>query len=376
MINQIEAIYLDIIRGKSQGAAVSTIKFFLYILSWIYGSFVYVKNKGYDLGLFKGWRLPSQAVISIGNITVGGTGKTPLTLMLGRKLSQRFSTAILSRGYRSQAERLSKPLILSCGLGPEYPADICGDEPYLLAENLPHAAIYVGKDRCKAAEMAANFGAELLILDDGMQHRKIARDLEIVVMDAKDPFGQGYYLPRGLLREDVRSLRRADLIVLNHIASEEHYCILKEKIAAYSDAPVIGAHPMVAMMRGADELPIEEIQGKKAGMFCGIANPDNFLHSLQTMGLSIVEQLRLGDHMAVGDEVISNFSSRCQMLGAEFLVCTEKDKVKLDKNLHLSLPLLWVKMELRIAEGLEYWQTFIDKAETTIMNKKSRKNAA
>src|SRR5690606_3839799 len=131
---------------------------------------------------------------------------TPVTLMIAKEFYETHKIAIISRGYRSPAEKVATPLTLSVGKGPLHSAAYCGDEPFLLSENLPKAFVYVGKDRTKSATLASKVGAEIALLDDGMQHRSIARDYEVVVMDIEDLFGHGFYLPRGFLRESPKSL--------------------------------------------------------------------------------------------------------------------------------------------------------------------------
>ena len=240
MKRNFEKYLLDVIKGEKNGFFPFLLRIFLWVLSWPFKLIVNCRNWMFDQGWVSRYSPPVPVVISVGNIVVGGTGKTPVTLMLAQEFYDDFLVAILSRGYRSQAEKLRVPVIISKGQGPMQPAKFCGDEPYLLAQNLPKVYVIVGKDRHKASNIAAKAGAHLIVLDDGMQHRRLARDFEIVVMDTYDLFGQGYFLPRGLLREDKKSLHRADLIILNHVHDINKFEETKKELAKFSDAPIIG----------------------------------------------------------------------------------------------------------------------------------------
>lgn len=321
----------------------------------------YLRNKAYDFKFFKSYTPPVPAIVSVGNIVAGGTGKTPVTMLLSKNLVKKTPIAILSRGYRSHAENLSTPLRLSAGKGPEYPASFCGDEPYLLAENLPSIPIFVGKDRIQAAEMAAKQGAKIVILDDGMQHRKIFRDFDIVVLDAKDPFGQGHLLPRGLLREDVSSLKRASLVIINNVENKEQYDSIASRVAKYTAAPLVGTEVTIEKISYLDNNPVETLKNKKIGMFCGIGNPLHFKKTLQNAGAKIIAELPLADHACLSTNQMQEFAKQCKNEGADYIVCTEKDKVKLEVSNQLALPIVWVKIELEVCEGLQYWNEFIKK---------------
>jgi len=361
MLDKIETNYLKVIRGEQLGLAAMLIRGMLHPLSWLYRGCLFFRNKAYDLKILKTYAPQIPTIVSIGNIVAGGTGKTPVTLMLAKDLVDKFPVAILCRGYRSYAEQLDIPLVLSQGNGPEHPSSFCGDEPYLLAKNQPKAHVFVGKNRCQAVDMAAERGAKLAILDDGMQHRQLARDFEVVVMDAKDPFGQGYLLPRGLLREDLSALKRADIIILNNIESPSQFYALRKEIAQYTAATAVGTIVKVISINKLGGGEVASLRGKKIGMFCGIAKPSNFAHTLENMGAVIVDQLHLGDHKTVDYERLAQFSNACLDKGAEYILCTEKDWVKLPDDLTLSLPIAWTNIELEVTEGAECWKEFVKK---------------
>ncbi len=361
MQDSLERKYLKIIQGETKGVTPALLKLFLTPISWLYSLAVSLRNKAYDCGVFKAHNTQIPTVVSVGNIVMGGAGKTPVTMMLSKDLLQNFPIAILSRGYRSHAENLSTPLVLNRGSETKHSVKFCGDEPFLMAQNIPEATIFVGKDRIHSAELAAQRGAKLAILDDGLQHRQLARDFDVVVVDASNPFGQGHLLPRGLLREQPSSLSRADIIVLNNIQDNKHYRELTTEVQRFTSAPTIGTVATVTQIQKLDGAPIEEIRNKKIGMYCGIGNPENFERTLEELGADIVDRLILEDHGTVNSKKLSQFSDTCKKLGAEYIVCTEKDKVKLQKTLEVSVPVLWVKIELEIKEGITHWQKFIKK---------------
>ncbi len=365
-LHRIELYFLDLIKGKRKGFLSYLLKAILYLLSWVYSFFVTCRNWVFDRGWVRRYYPPVPVVISIGNIVAGGTGKTPVTLMLAKEFYGESIISILSRGYRSKAEKMSTPVVLSRGQGPMHPASYCGDEPFMLAQNLPKAFIFVGKDRHKTSNMAAKAGVQLILLDDGMQHRRLARDFEVVVMDVYDPFGHGYFLPRGFLRESLKSLARADLIILNHVHDHERFIMTCQKIAKYTTAPVVATRTKVEKIVDFQHREVASIAGKKLGLFCGIAHPDYFETTARGLGAEIVALHTIPDHMDFDLDDLSAFSRRCAEQGAEFLVCTEKDRVKLVDTLELALPILWIKMQLEFVEGKTAWDEFIRRAKSDL----------
>lgn len=363
MLGSIENYFLSVIRGRKRGLIASCLRVFLLVLSWPYQMLMTCRNWAFDRGWLSRYYPPVPVVISIGNIVVGGTGKTPVTLMLAHEFYQDFTIAILSRGYRAPAEKLSVPVMLSKGEGPIQSASFCGDEPYLLAQNLPKALVFVGKNRHKASDMAAKAGAQLILLDDAMQHRRLARDFEVVVMDASDPFGQGYYLPRGLLREGKKSLSRANLIVLNHVLDSDSFAKIRREVLKHSTAFVVGTRMEVVRVVDLCGGHCVSLQGKKVGIFCGIAHPEYFFNTVVQQGAEVVESEFTADHMKMEAHALANFARRCKAQGAEMLLCTEKDQVKIEEIDALEIPIAWLQMKLALVEGKQDWATFIEKAK-------------
>lgn len=369
MQRQLENYFLDVITGRQRGVVAFFLKSLLWLMSWPYRCFVAGRNWVFDQGWITRYFPPVPVVISIGNIVVGGTGKTPVTLMIANEFYQEFLVAVLSRGYRSQAEKLPIPIVLCKGEGPMQSASFCGDEPFLIAQNIPKAHVIVGKNRHKASDIAARAGAQVILLDDGMQHRRLARDYEVVVMDTTDPFGQGHFLPRGLLREGVHSLSRADLIILNHIKDDASFRAIKEMVSKYSSAPIVGTKMEVMQVETVDGDIIEGIEGKKVGIFCGIAHPDYFRNTVAQEGAEIVDCAYAADHMSLDRDVLSDFAEHCKGLGAEMLLCTEKDKVKILDIQRMALPIAYLKMHLKLLEGQQEWSNFMDGIKDNLRNR-------
>ena len=359
MIEKCEIYIQDTIRGKKRGPFSFFLKIFLRIMSWGFRFGIFLRNWMFDRGLRRKYYPPVPVVISIGNIVAGGTGKTPVAHLIAKHFSD-IPTAILSRGYRSAAEKLPEPIMLSKGEGPLYPASFCGDEPFLLSQTLPNVLLFVGRDRQKAALMAAKAGAQMILLDDGMQHRHLARDFDVAVINAHDPFGKGFYLPRGFLRDSVKSLSRAHLVILNHVRDKDHFQRIQKKISRYTKAPCIGTTLVASDYRDLDGKHYETVSGKKAGIFCGLGYPEQFKKFVEQQGVAITGEYYTPDHIAPSMESLAAFAEKCARKGADCLICTEKDRVKIVGPWKGPLPILWIKTSLSLVEGQDHWEGFID----------------
>jgi len=326
---RIESLVLDMMDGKRPGRSL------LRALSYLYRAGVAARNFGYDMRL-----LPiaeaSVPVISIGNIVAGGTGKTPLVKFLAEELSKEMRVAILSRGYRSEAESTGEIVKIT----PEESVVRCGDEPFWLARELPNVDVWVGKSRSISATLAVQAGADAIILDDGMQYRQLKRDIEIIVVDGDDPLGKGYFLPRGMLRDTPKRLKKADLIVVNQA---KNHTAVKELLREFTDAPIV----FVRMRCGAD------LKGKRAGIFCAIGRPERFMEAVRGCGAEVVAAFYKPDHDPFSPEELSAFAKRS---GADLLICTEKDHVKLQPGFSCQLPILPLEGELEIVSGQAEWE--------------------
>ncbi|KAG6558915.1 Tetraacyldisaccharide 4'-kinase [Candidatus Rhabdochlamydia oedothoracis] len=325
---------------------------FFFLISAFFSLGVRLRHLAYDKGLLKVHKLPT-CVVSIGNIAAGGTGKTPLIQKMIKHLDPKIRLAILTRGFLSKIETSGRVEKISDGKGCTLPVQYCGDEPYLLAKTTS-VPIWVGKNRIESGYRAITEKMQCLILDDGMQYRRLARNLEIIVIDAKDPFGQKKFLPSGLLRDTPSRLDRADWIIANHIDSACQYEELKKEISLYTLAPVIGMNVVVCNP--------QEVTGKKVGVFCALGRPERFLQTVREIGCGIVDCVFLPDHTAFGLNELNLFAKRCKDKAGEMIVCTEKDWVKLS-SFRCCIPVIALRVELEIVAGHAIWQEMLAKIE-------------
>lgn len=272
------------------------------------------RNAVYDAGL-RAPRRVDVPVISVGNLTVGGTGKTPLVIELARRgLAAGKRVAIVTRGYGAPAG--------DSGLG---------DEAALIAERVPEALLVVSPDKVLGATQAVEQGAEVILLDDGFQHRRLHRDLDIVVVDARQPFGNGLQLPLGGLREGPSGLSRADLVVLTHSEglSAEQLEQARVRIGAHNrSVPVVLAHHRPLGVRSVCETalqPPSHIAGLDVFLFCGIASPEGFARTVAGLGAQVTGVMGFGDHHAFAADDLAQVRAEAR---TAHLLCTEKDAAK------------------------------------------------
>lgn len=295
-------------------------------IGWLYGCINLVRVKLYQLGMFNCYRA-SVPVISVGNLAVGGTGKTPLVdYLLKQQQAQQRKVAVVSRGYGGEK---GDPVRVVCrGDGPLLSAAQCGDEPYLLARRNPQAIVIVSAQRSAGIDYAISmFGVDLIILDDAFQHLAVARDLDLLLFDSRHPFGNGHLLPAGLLREFPVALKRADLCIMTRYSPQ-------------SAQPLACAQPVVRAQQSladygqdlaGDHYSIDQLRQGRCVAFAGIANPSDFFNSLEQQGLTLLATLPLADHCQFTPAVIE--SIRTLAAGADFILTTEKDAVKLNATM-------------------------------------------
>lgn len=327
---------------------------FFRVCSALWRIVIGARHYAFDKQLFNSVRV-DLPTFSVGNIAIGGTGKTPLVHLLVEALQDMGNIAILTRGFRSQFEKEKIPTLISEGSGPLYSVEECGDEPFFLSLKTK-ASVWVGRNRRCSARLAKMHGAECLILDDGMQHRKLARDVEIVTVDGTDPLGGGRLVPAGALRDLPERLSSADLIVATHVRTLAHYEEVKKQLSNYTQAPVVGMEHTL--------LEPASIQGRKVGAFCGIGKPEHFYDLMALHQAQVIATLSLCDHEAPTEEALLHFAEQCLKLGAEILVCTEKDAVKLKDNLKLKLPVVPLAVRLEVTAGQEHWEAALIKMKT------------
>jgi tetraacyldisaccharide 4'-kinase len=332
--------YHALIRGERKGIGPALERLGLWTLSWPYIGGVWLRNWAFD----RRWRSSEMApvpVVSIGNLTVGGTGKTPCVETVARFYrGLHVRVAILSRGYGTEAGR--------------------NDEALVLEQNLPDVPHLQGADRAALARVAAQeLESQVLVLDDGFQHRRLKRSLDIVLIDAMNPWGHGYLLPRGLLREPVSSLARAHAVVVTRcdlVDAEALAAIrVRSRMAAPHASLIETAHEPSAWQNTARvEVPVPALQGRPVAAFCGIGNPGGFRKTLGRLGVDIVAWRTFPDHHAYSRDDLEELGRWAHQQPADAaLVTTQKDLVKIGVQ-QLGDRELWaLRIRLRILSGAE-----------------------
>ncbi len=330
--------YLRLIAGESHGLGPALQRLALRAASLPYTAAVRVRNAAYRRGWLRSQRVPAP-VVSVGNLTAGGTGKTPCVEYVARfyrGLDRRV--AILSRGYGGAGGR--------------------NDEALVLEENLPDVPHLQGADRVALARTAIEeLESEVLVLDDGFQHRRLARDLDLVLIDATTPWGHGYLLPRGLLREPPDSLRRAGVIVLtrcDQVAAEQRERLLQTIQRIAPDVPIVETtHRPVELSN--DEQESESLDLLREGpvaAFCGIGNPEAFRRTLRDLGAELADCRVYPDHHAYGRGDVEDLRRWAESLPAgAVIVTTQKDLVKLRLSRLGDRPLWCLRIRLRVESG-------------------------
>lgn len=346
--------FYSLATDKEKGLIAGVLRIFLLILSCIYGLTVRFLISFHSL---RACRL-SCKVISVGNITLGGTGKTPLVEFIARYLKQQgHKVAILTRGYkRKAAEYLpaSRQGEADGGIRTtEY--ETMGDEPYMLSKNLGDIPVIVDANRARgAAQAIREYGADTVILDDGFQQWKIKKDLEIVAISAVNPFGSRNMLPRGILREPLSSLKRADCFVLTKTEFNPNPQALKDYLSSINPQAQIvesihspvGFYPLDQPDR---LLGTDALKGKTVTLTCGIADPDSFEAALKRLSINIGLSFRFPDHYPYQERDIEEISRKSQERKIEIVVTTEKDASRIPRlALSKGLRIFVFKIQLRI----------------------------
>jgi len=349
----------------------------LYTLSLVYGAGQKLREFAYCQGILPSYRLPCK-VICIGNITVGGTGKTPMTMHVAREIkASGFKTAIISRGYRGGAE--GRGGIVSDGnsiwMGPEQ----AGDEPYMIARCLSEVPVVVGKNRYAAGMLAVhNFHPDVIVLDDGFQHLRLKRDIDLVLLDYVLPLGNGHLLPRGILREPVSALARSTA------------CILTRRPAGRDDAPeavvdliqkytrqspifssshdpyyyVIDSHGPIPSNGAGGRYSHRDAGGLKNDSifgFSGIAHNTDFQNTVRALGFKPGGFLEFSDHHRYTTHDLNNIQSKAADAGARRLITTEKDLFRLSPQNPFPLELVVVGVKVSFGDDQAQFMSFIKK---------------
>ncbi|HEX3177317.1 MAG TPA: tetraacyldisaccharide 4'-kinase [Methylomirabilota bacterium] len=320
----------------------------------------------YASGLLKSRRLRCP-VVSIGNLTVGGTGKTPGVELAVRTLTELgHRPAVVSRGYGRRTRGVQ---IVADAASIRLEADEGGDEPFLLARRLPGVPVVVGSNRYEAGSVAIErFGVTAVVLDDGFQHRTVAKDAEIVMARARAPWGNGRLLPGGPLREPLSALARADLVVATGARGPDDVREVAEAVRRHAPGtPVVAAHHVPTECWEAGPMkdqPLAILRGRRLFAFAGIAAPDGFRRTLADLGVEEAGIARFADHHRYSRDDVRALEARAMAGGADGLVTTEKDWARLRTLLPAKQPLYVIGVRLELLSGEAEWRAVIARAVT------------
>ncbi|MBL7012354.1 MAG: tetraacyldisaccharide 4'-kinase [Kiritimatiellales bacterium] len=371
---RLEQRLLKIISGEVQGRRAALICGLLAALSWIFYVLVQLRLLLFKHRILRASTLGCQ-VISVGNVTVGGTGKTPIVETFARSLeSKGRKVAILSRGYKSRKtplwEKILKkeerlPRVVSDGESLLLNSDLAGDEPYMLASNLPDVAVLVDKDRVKSGKYAIRkLGCDTLVLDDGFQYLGLQHRMDIVLVDYTNPFGYGKVLPRGLLREPKRNLKRAGFIFITK-CPPEGAPELKAKLRELNPHAEISecrhSTKYLENLYTRERVELRFLKGRKVSAVSGIAVPEGFENGLRGLGAEIVHSAQYADHHRYTQQEIIETINRAAEAGAEMIITTEKDAVRFPRIDRCDLPVLFLRVEIEMLSGADAFNDWIDR---------------
>jgi tetraacyldisaccharide 4'-kinase len=377
-IEELERWGADVIFGRTKGFWAALTRFLMLALSGLFRILVQIRLWRYRSGWKPQHYLGCQ-VIAIGNITVGGTGKTPVVELLARSLRDHgCKVSILSRGYKSR--KLDKPQTWLTAEGKTVSPDLMpkvvstgsellldskysGDEPYMLARNLDGVSVVVDKNRVKSGRFAINhLDTDILLLDDGMQYLDLAHGIDIVLVDAGAPFGTRALLPRGTLREPPRNLRRASYILITKCTGESNEKLVSllrnyNKTAEIIECTHGPVHLENVFTR--ERLPLEFLKDKWVGAISAIAVPEAFEKSLAKLGACVEIRRRFSDHFRFSRTEVDKFMQRCVERDMQLIVTTEKDAVRFPRPSSIDVPIYFLRIEVRILKGREIWDDII-----------------
>ena len=375
----LETFVLEVIFDERHGTRASIVRGLLFALSKVFGLLVKVRRFLYNARILRDATLGVQ-VIAVGNLTVGGTGKTPVVEKFARELRDAGrNVAILSRGYRSKPqpfhvwlknkvlfrEDTTPPRIVSDGKSLLLDSEMAGDEPHMLASNLKDVVVLVDKDRVKSGRYAIEkFGCDTLLLDDGYQYWDLrGRRHDVVLIDRQQPFGNEHLLPRGTLREPPSHLARANTIFITK--SDGKTDDLRVRILSLNPTATIieCVHSPMYLedVFTGERKTMDFIKGRKVGSLSGIAQPESFEQSLVTLGAELVYSKRFADHHRFSQQEILNAINRGKKRQAEIIITTQKDAVRFPKLDRRDLPILFMRVEINIVKGADGFRDVVRK---------------
>lgn len=380
-LEDLEQFIIDVIIHNRRGPRAALLRAIFRVLSGVYSGAVRLRLFLYRERYLHDHHL-GVPVISIGNITVGGTGKTPVVELFAKALlGQGRRVAILSRGYKSKRQRkiplgwriaakfgLARkprelpPRVVSDGDKVLLDSYVAGDEPFMLAQNCPGVPVVVDRNRVKAgAHAIRKFGADVLILDDGLQYLKLKHRHDIVLVDKTAPFGNGYMLPRGTLREPPSSLRRASYIFLTKSDGDSDELIARirrhNRVAEIIECRHRPVH--FENIHTGERLPLDTMRGKYVGALSGIAVPESFENGLRKLGARVHWVARFTDHHRFQEKEITQFIDRCEKADAHAILTTEKDFVRFPKLPPGDIPIYFMRVEIEIVRGREIFDKLV-----------------
>ncbi len=369
---KIEKVMTD--SGKSRPFSF---EFFLFMISMGYAGGLKLRQKIYRKGIFSSKRLPCR-VISIGNITVGGTGKTPMTIYVAELVSNLgYNVAIVSRGYKGGAEKTGG--IVSDGRTVLMGPDDAGDEPLMMAKRLKKTPVVVGQDRFKAGMIAIMaFNPDVLVLDDAFQHLKLARDIDLVLLDSSNPLGNTHLLPRGTLREPASSLWRSDAFLLTRSDDDSgsvkatsllHSKRLSPDIPVFKTIHLPYIHKIVekekSTVKNALRFPFPKnfdfLNGRKVFAFSGIAGNHNFRRTLEEIKCDMKGFLEFPDHHRYSDKDFRTILQAAKNIKADVLITTEKDYTRIAHRITWPIDLVVIGIEVSFGDDEVVFNAFIKK---------------
>jgi tetraacyldisaccharide 4'-kinase len=370
-IEAAETFFLEVILEKRRDKRAAVVRSILYAFSRVFEVAIKFRRFLYNVRILRDRTLGVQ-VIAIGNLTVGGTGKTPVVEKFARELANQGRTvAILSRGYRSKPKPFlewltnklllrddtTPPRVVSDGKSLLLDSEMAGDEPYMLASNLRDVVVLVDKDRVKSGRYAIEkFGVDTLLLDDGFQYWKLrGRRHDVVLVDCQQPFGNEQLLPRGTLREPPSHLARASTIFITK--SDGKAAELRRRIEQFNpNAGIIECihHPLyLEDVFTGERQTLEFIKGRKVSALSGIAQPESFEQSLVTLGAELVYARSFADHHRFTQLEVIKVINRSKKKLAEAIITTQKDAVRFPKIDRRDLPIYFMRVEIKILSGAE-----------------------
>ena len=368
----------DVIYDRRSGFSVFLLGGLLGGLSRIFSSIVQLRYRLYEKRILRNQPLGCLVVV-VGNLTVGGTGKTPVVEKFARSLAERGrKVAILSRGYMSKKEPCYKrwwrqishkepdpPKVVSDGEQLLLDSEEAGDEPYMLARNLPGVIVLVDKNRVKAGHYAIKkFGADTLILDDGFQYLPLRGQLNLLLVDKTNPFGNGRLLPRGILREPIKHVRRASYIFLTKSDGKpdrELEALLRRHHPGVEIIECAHQPQFLKEVHGEGKLPLADLKGKRVAALSGIAAPDSFEAFLRSLGVQIVYNQRFLDHHRFTDAELEHFFKQAAKHDVDMILTTEKDAVRIPEKFAQAIPFYFLRLEIKILSGSKDFQEAVSR---------------